>query len=293
MPPKNKILLPVLVLALAAAVAMLFFQQQKITRIEAKLPAPRTAAAKVTLSIKGDASPADNLARLKSILALRDPFQMMRELMDFAGGLNAAAIPPLLDYLVKLPGTTHNTGQGMYAFMFMQMNMGGQSTSNNQTALSLLIDRLVHLDPNNALTWAAAVANLHGREEVIGMVFASWANINPAQALAAAGQIDDKVLRETVIGQIAQDMISTNPAAALAALQALPQNRTYMTIISQVFSSWAGTDPQARARGGYGPDQPTATPPFKASSKAGRRRTRRRRWPMPPRCPISPSAIRR
>jgi len=246
MSKKSAILVTALVMVIAAAIP-LFLQHKKIAELEAKRPPTRpvAAASAAKPSVTFAAPTVDNLARLKSILALKDPFQLMRELIDFAGGLKAESIPPLLDYLVQLPGTTRNTNTSMFYFSYQFQSANGPSTNNNQTALSLLIDRLVHLNANGALEWAAKVANRHGREQVIGMVFAAWSYVDPAQALAATDQIDDKFLRESVIGQIAQRLISTNPSAALAALQSLPLNRQYTTIIDQVFASWAGENPQA------------------------------------------------
>jgi RNA polymerase sigma factor (sigma-70 family) len=236
----NKIVIT-LVLAAALAAIPVAIQQHKINQLEAQHPPARGVPAK-----KSGNAATDNLAMLKSILAMQDPLQMMRALTDFVSGLDAAGIRPLLDYLVKLPGTTHGTGLGGYAMMLMmERGMGGPSASNNELALSVLIDRLTHLNPHSALGWAAAVPNRYGRSELIGMVFASWASFDSTGALGAAGQIADLRLRETVIGEVAQSMIASNPAAALAALQGLPMNSAYRSIVSEVFTNWASQDPEA------------------------------------------------
>jgi hypothetical protein len=119
---KTPIVVTALVVAIGAAIPLLL-QQKKITQLEAKLPQPRAASA---TKKSGSAPATDNLAMLKSILAMNDPLTMMRALTDFVGGLDAASIRPLLDYLVKLPGTTHGTNLGVYAMMaMMQRGMGG------------------------------------------------------------------------------------------------------------------------------------------------------------------------
>ncbi|MGA2052793.1 MAG: hypothetical protein ABSH19_05720 [Opitutales bacterium] len=241
---KSKMMACVLVGILAAGV-LLFLQHRKIAELESRLPhLPAPAAVQ---SPSATPQP-DNLAMLKQILAMKDPLQMMPALADFVGGLDAGSIRPLLDYLVKLPGTTHISAAGTGAILFQSWSeevASGQPWQMNQLALSLLIDRLVHLNPQGALGWAGSVANLHGREEVIGLVMTAWSNVDPRKALAAANQIDDKNLRESVIGQIAQNLISSNPQVALAALQSLPLDRKYDAIVGQVFSSWASEDPQA------------------------------------------------
>jgi hypothetical protein len=242
---KLKSIVPALIVAIAAG--MLFYlQQAKISQLEAKLPQPRIATAKKS----GGAPEQDNLTALKRILAIKDPLLMLRDLSDFVSGLNEAGIRPLLDYLaehlVQSPGTIQKAGPGTNAMLiWAPKETSGLSSNNHQLALSLMLDRLMRLNPDGTLAWANSVSSFYDRDKIITKVFIAWSNSDVTRALAAANQLADPRLRESVLGQLAQNLIGTNPPAALAALQSLPLNKAFTSTVSQVFASWSQESPQA------------------------------------------------
>jgi|GEM_PF-1718694 len=231
MSTKTKILLTVAAM-LALAAIPLAMQQQQISALKADASkhdasfANETKGAATTSATTPDA----NLNTLKSILALKDPLDMMLRLTTLVRGLDAASIRPLLDYLVQ----TSNAGRS-----------AGLNNSPGELALSMLVDRLVKLAPQVALQWAAAVPNRLGHNALVAIVFADWANANPAQALAEAGDITDPRLKQQVIGQIVQSMIVSDPQGALAALAKMPLNATYTAALGEAFAAWAAQDPKA------------------------------------------------
>ena len=230
MSTKFKIIATAMAVAIIAAIPVVI-QYRQITELKASL-AQGVAGAKAT-GKQSAATLGDNLARLKNILAIRDSLEMMQRLTAFVVSLDAGSITPLLDYLVQPQAGNNLAGSG----------------SNSSIAMSLMIDRQVHLSPATALKWEAAIPNRLGHDTYIKDVFAVWGAINPHEALAQASQIQDARLRQAVIGQIARAIIASNPAEALAALAEMPLNNAYFLALSQSFTEWASQDPKAALAG--------------------------------------------
>ncbi len=189
----------------------------KLALLSGNLPA---AAEKPATTESPPPTPSD----FASILAIPDRMERMRALLDYAGELKAEDLHVLVQ---KLGLRTMD--------------------EDNQMTLSVLLARLVQLDPAGTLAWAKKISNTEGRGPILESLFNSWASTDPAAALAALNQIDDVVLRQRLLETTLANMTNNDPQKALAFFLDLPTNQQDVRLISPIFRNWAARDPLAAA----------------------------------------------
>jgi hypothetical protein len=161
---------------------------------------------------------------LATVLALPDRLDRMRALLALANDMNAEA---LHDLVQKLGKRTMN--------------------EDNQMTLSVLLARLVQLDPPGTLAWAKGLLNTEGRGPILETLFNSWSSADPVAALAALNQIDDVVLRQRLLETTLANMTNNDPQKALAFFLKLSTSQQDVRLVSPIFVNWAARDPVAAA----------------------------------------------
>ncbi|HTB62822.1 MAG TPA: hypothetical protein VK737_04460, partial [Opitutales bacterium] len=222
---RAKILIGLLIVAVCAVIPILL-QQQEISKLRADLAKSIAKAASAVATRKHGPLTAlekqTNADTLKHILSMPSEVDYLRNLLDFASTLDANGTRALLEDLAAQP-----------------------LNSKNRTAIDVLIDRLVHLDPQSALDWANTVPNAHGRQQMLGMLFYTWSNVDPAKALDALGNFTNASLRQNLTQMVLNNMIVSNPKDAIATLQKLPPSTQGRYLYSSAFYNWAQADPVA------------------------------------------------
>lgn len=218
------IILAVVVLAVTSIPAVI--EHQRNAQLQDDLDALRKKTG-LTSARKGAAplSIAEEQASLAKILSIPSRSARLRSLIDLASGLDAAGVRALMEDL-----------------------MSGPRTDEDGLALSILMERMVQLDPKGALAWAQAVPDLNGRKAAVKVLFTAWSAIDPAAALTATSQIADAEFRKSLQSSVLSNLANYDPKQALSLLQNLPamqESRAFRNMYDAVFSTWAGHDPKA------------------------------------------------
>ncbi len=222
---KTKTAVLIAALAIIATIPIVV-QHRRIIQLQDKLTAK---SGKIALADRDGATRlgANHHATLAEILKIPDHNTRLRELIDLANGLDAAGVRSLLDQLAKSPF--------------------GPDTNIEE---SILLDRLLQMDPQSALAWSQALANPTQRKQALDTLFSTWAGMDPAAALSAASQVNDAVLRKTLQNDVLTDLANYDPQKALGLLQSLPgmnQSRNLRNLYKSVFTTWATLDSPAAA----------------------------------------------
>ncbi len=109
------------------------------------------------------------------------------------------------------------------------------------------VDRLVQLDPTGAFAWAENLPNGAARNEILKLLFASWAFLDPAKAFQMTAEIDNVALRLSLRQTVLADMANVNPQGVLELLSSLPSSQQSESLYGDFFRNWAARDPAAAA----------------------------------------------
>jgi len=176
--------------------------------------AAKTPAAKLT----------EAQADLAKILRTSAGNNRERDLLDLASRLDAKTLQSLIANLTK------------------------QSiTGENEKNISILLARLVELNPSAAL---ASLKSLHApytRMKFAVTAFDAWSAKDPQAALAAVSQLPADDLRYMSRKQALMSLIDQDPSAALAALRNQTSEQMSEFMYKDVFSEWANHDPSLAA----------------------------------------------
>jgi len=214
-----------------AAVTSTFFQQWRISRLQAELaaaPATRSPSAGKTGNAKAlattPASTADQIARLTKILIAPDTDQVARsrQMLDFIESLAPGDIRAVLDNFGKIPSSTQA-----------------------DWAKATLISRWAELDSLSALAWARVQPTGANRAGDLVSVFDAWAAKDTAAALAAINQVNDTSARQQIMLNTLGRMAARDPAAALAFVQRMPAGQ--QAAYGIIFYAWGMSNPTAGA----------------------------------------------
>ncbi|HVU37595.1 MAG TPA: sigma-70 family RNA polymerase sigma factor [Opitutales bacterium] len=214
----------VAVLALAAIPAIVEHQQIVHLREDLASAQGKKSAASAAKAAPGQ-SGANGKAALAQILAMPSRSARLRSLIDLAASLDAKGVRALLDDLIKRPG--HD---------------------EDGLAASILLERMVQLDPQDALALVKGLKGPNDRKAALQTLFIAWSGLDPAAALTATGQIADAEMRKSLQTDVLSHLANYDPKQALALLQSLPamqESRAFRNMYEAVFSTWAGNDPAA------------------------------------------------
>jgi len=172
----------------------------------------KTSAAKLTQA----------QADLAKILRTSAGINRERDLLAWADGLDARTLKGLLAGLTAHPGV-----------------------EQNEKTISILLARLVELDPAATLDILKSQHDPYVRMKYAGTAFDAWSAKDPQVALAAVSQLPADDLRYMARKQVLKNLIDQDPSAALAALRNQTGEQMAEYMYKDVFSEWANYDPSA------------------------------------------------
>jgi len=147
-----------------------------------------------------------------------------RDLLSWAAGLNARTL------------------KSMFAELAARPDIG-----KNEKIMSILLGRLVEVDPSAAMTSLKSIQERHLRQSLAVDTFDAWSAKDPAAAFAATSQFFDNGARFVLHEKVLDNMVDQNPQSALAALRYQPSDGFSAWVYNDVFKEWASHDSSTAA----------------------------------------------